>query len=81
MVSGKKAILRDCIDILCDHYHLKEYPRQQLIVAAEASKIRIKMDLKCVPNYKRDLAVSFERSFDLIGEDAAQPIMSMHTFL
>ena len=25
--SGKKAVPGDWIDILCDHYHLKPYPR------------------------------------------------------
>ncbi|MBQ1286311.1 MAG: XRE family transcriptional regulator [Lachnospiraceae bacterium] len=69
--KGKKPIPEKWIDILADYYHLKEYPRQILIDAAEASKVKIKIDLKGVPLYKRDLAVAFERSFDLIDEDAA----------
>ncbi len=75
--SGKKAIPGDWIDILCDYYHLKPYPRQLLIDAAEASKIRIKIDLKGVPLFKRDLAVAFEKNFDEINEDAAQSIMKI----
>ena len=75
--SGKKAIPGEWIDILCDHYHLKPYPRQILMDAAEASKIRIKIDLKGVPLYRRDLAVAFERCFDRIDEDAAESIMKI----
>ena len=75
--KGKKSIPEKWIDILTDYYKLKEYPRQILIDAAEASKIRIKIDLKGVPLYKRDLAVAFEKSFDQIDEDAAQSIMDI----
>ncbi|MBQ6493716.1 MAG: helix-turn-helix domain-containing protein [Erysipelotrichaceae bacterium] len=75
--KGKKAIPEKWIDILTDYYHLKPYPRQLLIDAAEASKIRIKIDLKGAPLYKRDLAVAFERCFDRIDEDAAESIMKI----
>ena len=75
--KGKKSIPENWIDILCDHYHLKPYPRQILEDAAEASKIRIKIDLKGVPLYRRDLAVAFEKNFDEINEDAAQSIMKI----
>ena len=75
--KGKKPIPENWIDILTDYYHLKEYPRQILIDAAEASKIRIKLDLKGVPLYKRDVAVTFEKCFDQIDEDAAESIMKI----
>ena len=75
--KGKKPIPDKWIDILTDHYHLKEYPRQLLIDAAEVSKTRIKIDLKEVPLYKRDLAVSFERCFGLINEEAAVSIIKI----
>ncbi len=75
--KGKKSIPESWIDILTDYYRLKEYSRQILIDAAEASKIRIKIDLKGVPLYKRDLAVTFERCFDRIDEDAAESIMKI----
>jgi hypothetical protein len=48
-----------------------------LIDAAEASKIRIKINLKGVPLYKRDLAVAFEKHFGQIDEDAAESIMKI----
>ena len=75
--KGKKAIPEKWIDILCDHYYLKPYPRQILENAAEASKIRIKIDLKGAPLYKRDLAVAFEKSFDQIDEKDARSIMKI----
>lgn len=75
--KGKKPIPEKWIDLLTDHYHLKPYPRQLLIDAAEASKIRIKIDLKGVPLYKRDLAVLFERYFNLINKDTAESIMKI----
>ena len=75
--KGKKPIPEKWIDILTDYYKLKEYPRQILIDAAEASKIRIKIDLKGKPLYMRDLAVAFEKQFDQIDEDAAQSIMDI----
>ena len=75
--KGKKSIPKNWIDILTNYYHLKEYPRQILIDTAEASKIRIKIDLKGVPLYRRDLAVAFERCFDRIDEDAAESIMKI----
>ena len=75
--KGKKPIPEKWIDILTDYYHLKPYPRQILENAAEASKIRIKIDLKDVPLYKRDLAVAFEKHFDQIDEDVAESIMKI----
>ena len=77
LCQGKKAIPGDWIDILCDYYHLKPYPRQILEDAAEASKIRIKIDLKGVLLYKRDLAVVFEKYFDQIDESSADSIMKI----
>ena len=75
--KGKKAIPEKWIDILTDYYHLKPYPRQLLIDAANASKIRIKIDLKDAPLFKRDLAVTFERCFDQLDEDETQSIMKI----
>ena len=60
--KGKKQILEKWIDILTDYYHLKPYPRQLLIDATEASKIRIKIDLKEVPLYKRDLLLRLKNT-------------------
>ena len=75
--KGKKAIPEKWIGILTEHYRLKPYPRHLLIDAAEVSKIRIKIDLKGVPLYKRDLAIAFEKHFDQIDEDAAESIIKV----
>ena len=75
--SGKKAIPGDWIDILCDHYHLKPYPRQILEEAAALSKTRIQIVLRQVPNYKRILAIKFEKYFDQIDEEIADKIVAL----
>ena len=75
--SGKKAIPGDWIDILCDHYHLKPYPRQILEEAAELSKTKIQIILREVPNYKRILAIKFEKFFDQIDEETADKVIAL----
>ena len=75
--SGKKTIPGDWIDILCDHYHLKPYPRQILEEAAALSKTKIQINLRQVPNYKRILVIKFERYFDQIDEETADKIVSL----
>ena len=75
--SGKKAIPGEWIDILCDHYHLKPYPRQILEDAAALSKTRIQIILRQVPNYKRILAIKFEKYFDQIDEETADKIVAL----
>ena len=75
--SGKKAIPGEWIDILCGHYHLKPYPRQILEEAAALSKTRIQIILRQVPNYKRILAIKFEKYFDQIDEDTADKIIAL----
>ncbi len=62
--TGKNAIPGSWIDVLCDHYHLKSYPRQILEETARKSKTYIRIDLKGSANYKRDLANAFEDAFD-----------------
>lgn len=75
--SGKKAIPGEWIDILCNHYHLKPYPRQILEEAAALSKTRVQIILRQVPNYKRILAIKFEKYFDQIDEETAEKIIAL----
>ena len=65
------------IDIIAEHYHLKPYPRQLLEDAARVSRNRIRISLPGQPNYRRDLAVSFEDHFDQIDEDISQTMMNL----
>ena len=75
--KGNNAIPKDWIDILYDHYHLKPYPRQILEDAAALSKTRIQIILRQVPNYKRILAIKFEKYFDQIDEETADKIVAL----
>ncbi len=75
--TGRKRIPEKWIDILTDYYHLKPYRRQLLEQAAEASKSYIKIYLNGMPCFKRDLAVSFERSFVGIDSDTAVQIKKL----
>ena len=75
--SGRRSIPKDWIDIICEHYHLKPYPRQVLEDAAKASRNYIRIALKGQPNYRRDLAVRFEDSFDRIDEEISQRMMEL----
>ncbi len=72
--TGKNAIPGSWIDILCDHYHLKPYPKQILEDAAKKSKTHIRIDLRGKQNFKRELAIAFEDVFEQIDEDTAEKI-------
>ena len=67
--TGRRSVPKDWIDIIADHYHLKEYPKSILIQAAAASRNFIRISLSGQPGYRRDLAVAFEESFEKIDED------------
>ena len=77
--SGRRSIPKDWIDIISDHYHLKPYPRQILEDAAKASRNYIRIALKGQPNYRRNLAVKFEDSFQEIDEETSQTMMKLMT--
>ena len=75
--TGRRSIPKGWIDIISDHYHLKPYPRKLLEDAARASRNFIRIALKGQPNYRRDLAVTFEDRFDQIDEDVSQTMMKL----
>ena len=70
--TGRRSIPKGWIDIISDHYHLKPYPRKLLEDAARASRNFIRIALKRQPNYRKDLAVTFEDRFDAIDEETAE---------
>lgn len=70
--TGRRSIPKGWIDIISDHYHLKPYPRKLLEDAAGASRNFIRIALKGQPNYRRDLAVTFEDRFNAIDEETAE---------
>ena len=75
--TGRRSIPKGWIDIIADHYHLKPYPRQLLEDAAKVSRNFVRISLVGQPNYRRDLAVTFERCFDQIDEDTATGMMKL----
>ena len=75
--TGRRSIPKGWIDIISDHYHLKPYPRKLLEDAARVSRNFIRISLTGQPNYRRDLAVSFEDCFDQIDEDTATDMMKL----
>lgn len=77
METGKNAIPGSRICILCDHYHLKPYPRQILGEAAKKSKTHFRIDLRGSANCKTELAIAFEDAFDQIDEETAERIKLM----
>jgi len=75
--TGRRSIPKGWIDIIAEHYHLKPYPRQLLEDAAKVSRNFIRISLTGQPNYRRDLAVSFEESFNRIDENTAAGMMNL----
>ena len=73
--AGKKRIPDKWIDILCDHYNLKPYYREQLQLAANMSRSQIKINLNGSENYKREVALQFQDHFNSIDESAAEQII------
>ena len=51
--------------------------RRRAVNALENQNLTAQIDLKGVPLYKRDLAVTFERCFDQIDENAAESIIKI----
>ena len=75
--KGRRAVPGKWLDILVDHYHLKEYDRNRIKDAIHESRSQIRILLNEKENYKRNLALRFEESFEDIDEDAAAEILSI----
>ena len=75
--KGKRAVPGKWLDILVDHYHLKEYDRSRIRDAIYESRSQIRILLNGKENYKRNLALRFEEAFDSIDEDVAAQILSV----
>ena len=75
--KGKRAVPGKWLDILVDHYHLKEYDRNKIKEAIYESRSQIRILLNEKENYKRNLALRFEEAFDNIDQDAAFEILSV----
>lgn len=75
--TGRRSVPKGWIDIIADHYHLKEYPKSILIQAAAASRNFIRISLSGQPGYRRDLAVAFEEGFEKIDEETSEMMMTL----
>ncbi len=75
--TGKKNVPDEWIDKIIRHYNLNKAEQCDLIKAIEESKTSSKINLISAPNFKRQVALQFQRSFDDIDEETAQKIMNL----
>ena len=75
--NGKKNVPDDWVDKIVGHYNLNANEKKELIKAIEDSKTATKISLVAVPNFKRQVALQFQRSFDDIDEETAKKILDL----
>ncbi|MGN0797647.1 MAG: helix-turn-helix domain-containing protein [Christensenellales bacterium] len=75
--TGKKNVPDEWVDKIVEHYKLNVQEREELIKAIEDSKTSSKINLVSVPNFKRQVALQFQRSFGDIDEETAKKIMEL----
>lgn len=75
--TGKKNVPNNWFDILVKHYKLTAKEQAELSDAIEASKIQMKINLSGSSNYKREMALQFQRSFSEIDEETAKRIIEL----
>lgn len=75
--NGKKNVPETWAPILIEHYHLSENEIEELYDAIEDSKTQVKLNLTCVSNPQRKLAVQFQRSFEKLDDETANAIIKL----
>ncbi len=75
--NGKKKVPAGWYEILVDHYQLSGDEQKKLQEAIEQSCLQIKINLNKSNDYRRRMALQFQRSFDNIDEEAAEKIMDI----
>ena len=75
--TGKKNVPEGWYDILVKHYNLGDKEKDELSQAIELSKTQMKINLSQADNYKREMALQFQRSFNEIDERTAEKIISL----
>lgn len=75
--TGKKNVPINWVEKIVNHYKLSNSERLDLLAAIEDSKTTSKIDLVSTPDYKRQVALQFQRSFDDIDETTAKKIMEL----
>lgn len=75
--NGKKNIPDGWFEIIADHYNLSEFDRTRLQNAIDSSKTQLRINMTEADNFKRQMAVQFQRSFHDMDDDTAKKIMSL----
>lgn len=75
--TGKKNVPKDWVDKIVEHYNLNAQEKAELVQAIEDSKTTSKINLVSVPNFKRQVALQFQRSFDEMDEETVRKIFEL----
>ena len=75
--TGKKNVAENWLGLIVKHYDLNDEEQSELSDAIEASRIQMKLNLIGSSNYKREMALQFQRSFDEIDEETAKKIIEL----
>ena len=75
--SGSNKKNNKYIHKIVNHYNLNQEEQNELKEAIEESKTQLKINLTNSNQYKRNLAVQFQRSFDDIDEETAKSIIEL----
>ena len=75
--TGKKNVPENWLGLIVKHYDLNDEEQSELSDAIEASRIQMKLNLIGSSNYKREMALQFQRSFDEIDEETAKKIIEL----
>ena len=75
--TGKKNVPESWFELIVKHYDLNTEEQSKLCDAIEASKTQMKLNLIGSSNYKREMALQFQRSFNEIDEETAKKIIEL----
>ena len=75
--TGKKNVPENWFELIAKHYELNDNEKNELLEAIEMSKTQVKLNLAGSENFKREMALQFQRSFDEIDEDTAKIIINL----
>ena len=75
--TGKKNVPDNWFDLIVNHYSLSAEEQNELSDAIDASKTQMKLNLIGSSNYKREMALQFQRSFSEIDEETAKTIIEL----
>lgn len=74
---GKRPVPEEWIDLISEHYHLKEEEILELKQAVEESKTSIKINLSGSGVTQRSAAIQFQRSFSDMDDETAKEILEI----